>query len=183
MRYAIVILLCLAGCATTERIPIDNPSGVNPRPGKFEFVEPPEHVWEPLPIDYTPSFPLAVYEYERPLQLHPETVAAVYEVILTDDTATIKTLEREYVIAQPAQGEEKIVRTGRYQVQEYVGGEPEELIAEIRRPGFFGRLIRWAAIIAALAAAVFLYFKFRGDKTDKMMDKLLKVMMLGALRK
>ena len=178
--------LAVSGCASTQKIRtvIPNPSGVNVRQSDFEIVDPPQRVWEPLPLDYTPSFPLAINEYERPLQLHPETVANVYEVVLTNDTATIKTLEREYVIAQPAQGEEKIVRTGRNTVQEYVGGQPEEIYAvtEIKRLGFFGRFWRWGAVIAALGGGLFLWLKLRGDKSDQMMDKLLKVMTMGALK-
>ena len=178
--------LAVSGCASTQKIRtvIPNPSGINVRPAEFEIVKPPDRVWEPVPLDYTPSYPLSINKYERPVALHPETVAAVYEVILTDDTATIKTLEREYVIAQPGSGEEMRIRTGSDHVDIYVGGELEEITAvtEIKRLGFFGRFWRWGAVIAALGGGLFLWLKLRGDKSDQMMDKLLKVMTMGVLK-
>ena len=191
MSTPIKILLCLfalavSGCASTQKIRtvIPNPSGVNTRPANFEIVSPPDRVWEPLPLDVTWSHPLEIREYKQPLNIHPETVAAVYEVELTGSTATIKTLDREYVFSQPADGETTTIRTSNHNARASVEGQPkvEYTEHEIKRPGFFGRFWRWGAVIAALGGGLFLWLKLKGDQSDKALNKIIKVMTLGALQ-
>ncbi len=136
------------------------------------------------------SFPLRITEYTEPVEIEESKTLAVYEIVQTGKTLTVRTTTKEIETLNAADGETKIIRfdsTG-IGVQEYVLGAPKanrndgrEKARRWKNPfkGFLGKVL----LIVLAIGGIMVFLKFRGGDGERSINRIVKLMTLDMLTK